>query len=81
MTEEPAGVVDERFRRQVVAYNTSEAPGTIVIDTPNTYLYYVLGKAARSATASASAAKASPGPARRPSPASRNGRTGIRRRR
>ena len=38
-----AGVVDERFRRQVVAYNTSEAPGTIVIDTPNTYLYYVLG--------------------------------------
>ena len=32
-----------RFRRQVVAYNTSEAPGTVVIDTPNTYLYYVLG--------------------------------------
>ena len=27
----------------MVAYNTSEAPGTIVIDTPNTYLYYVLG--------------------------------------
>ena len=43
VTEQPAGVVAERFRRQVVAYNTSEAPGTIVIDTPNTYLYYVLG--------------------------------------
>ena len=28
VTEQPAGVVDERFRRQVVAYNTSEAPGT-----------------------------------------------------
>ena len=33
----------ERFRRQTVAYNTTEAPGTIIIDTPNTYLYYVLG--------------------------------------
>jgi len=32
-----------RFRRQTVAYSTREAPGTIIIDTPNTYLYYVLG--------------------------------------
>jgi lipoprotein-anchoring transpeptidase ErfK/SrfK len=32
-----------RFRRQVVSYATNEAPGAIVIDTPNTYLYYVLG--------------------------------------
>jgi len=32
-----------RFKRQVVDYRTSEAPGTIVIDTPNTYLYLVLG--------------------------------------
>ena len=32
-----------RFKRQVVYYATREAPGTIVIDTPNTYLYYVLG--------------------------------------
>jgi lipoprotein-anchoring transpeptidase ErfK/SrfK len=31
-----------RLRRQVVNYPTHEAPGTIVIDTPNTYLYYVL---------------------------------------
>jgi lipoprotein-anchoring transpeptidase ErfK/SrfK len=43
VTEEPAGVVQERFRRQLVNYNTGEAPGTIVIDTPNTYLYLVLG--------------------------------------
>ena len=43
VTDQSSGVVDERFRRQVVAYNTSEAPGTIIIDTPNTYLYYVLG--------------------------------------
>ena len=31
------------LRRQVVAYPTSEAPGTVVIDTPHTYLYLVLG--------------------------------------
>jgi lipoprotein-anchoring transpeptidase ErfK/SrfK len=31
------------LRRQVVEYRTNEAPGTIVIDTPNTYLYLVLG--------------------------------------
>ena len=33
----------ERLRRAVVAYNTREAPGTIVIDTGHTALYYVLG--------------------------------------
>ena len=32
-----------RFKRQIVDYRTSEQPGTIVIDTPNTYLYLVLG--------------------------------------
>ncbi len=36
-----------RCRRACAArsstYPTREAPGTIVIDTPNTYLYYVLG--------------------------------------
>jgi lipoprotein-anchoring transpeptidase ErfK/SrfK len=32
-----------RFRRTVVDYPTREAPGTIVVDTPNTYLYYVMG--------------------------------------
>jgi len=32
-----------RFRRQTVSYATREAAGTIIIDTPNTYLYYVLG--------------------------------------
>src|SRR5437764_15453623 len=31
------------LKRQVVAYQTSEAPGTIIIDTANTYLYFVLG--------------------------------------
>src|SRR6266851_5742164 len=32
-----------RLKRQIVSYATREAPGTVIIDTPNTYLYYVLG--------------------------------------
>src|SRR3984893_3289390 len=36
-------VLPAELRRQLVAYPTQEAPGTIVIDTPHTYLYYVLG--------------------------------------
>ena len=40
--EEPVAT-PSRFKRQVVSYATHEAPGTIVIDTPNTYLYLVLG--------------------------------------
>lgn len=35
--------VQSRLRRQTVSYATREAPGTIIVDTPNTYLYYVLG--------------------------------------
>ncbi len=35
--------LDPRLQRQIVSYSTHEAPGTIVIDTPNTYLYLVLG--------------------------------------
>jgi len=32
-----------RLRRTVVSYPSREAPGTIIIDTRNTYLYLVLG--------------------------------------
>jgi lipoprotein-anchoring transpeptidase ErfK/SrfK len=32
-----------RLRRQIVAFVTAEQPGTIIVDTPNTFLYYVLG--------------------------------------
>jgi len=35
--------VPAHLRRQLVAYQTRETPGTIVIDTPSTKLYYVLG--------------------------------------
>jgi lipoprotein-anchoring transpeptidase ErfK/SrfK len=31
------------LRRQEVAFSTKEPAGTIIVDTPNTYLYYVLG--------------------------------------
>jgi lipoprotein-anchoring transpeptidase ErfK/SrfK len=41
----PAKELPPQFRRQLVSYTTSEAPGTIIIDTPNTYLYLVLGNA------------------------------------
>jgi len=36
-------VLPERLRRAVVNLDTGEAPGTIIIDTGNTVLYYVLG--------------------------------------
>jgi lipoprotein-anchoring transpeptidase ErfK/SrfK len=32
-----------RLKRQIVSYTGREASGTVIIDTPNTYLYYVLG--------------------------------------
>jgi lipoprotein-anchoring transpeptidase ErfK/SrfK len=38
-----AAPLPAHLRRQIVNYPTSESAGTIVIDTPNTYLYYVLG--------------------------------------
>ncbi len=46
---EVATDIPARLHRQQVNYLTTEAPGTIVIDTPNTYLYFVLsgGRAIR----------------------------------
>ena len=41
--ESTAVEMPARLKRQIVGYATREAPGTVVIDTPNTYLYYVLG--------------------------------------
>jgi lipoprotein-anchoring transpeptidase ErfK/SrfK len=49
LRDQPSGDTPDEFvlpaelRRQMVAYPSQEAPGTIVIDTPHTYLYYVLG--------------------------------------
>jgi len=41
--EGDAAEVPAHLRRQTVSYSGQEAAGTIIIDTPNTYLYYVLG--------------------------------------
>jgi lipoprotein-anchoring transpeptidase ErfK/SrfK len=38
-----SAALPDRFKRQVVDYRTNEAPGTIIVDTPNTYLYLVTG--------------------------------------
>jgi lipoprotein-anchoring transpeptidase ErfK/SrfK len=39
----PAKALPPQFRRTVVDYRTKEPAGTIIIDTPNTYLYLVTG--------------------------------------
>ncbi|MEA2985724.1 MAG: hypothetical protein QOD94_1978 [Alphaproteobacteria bacterium] len=44
LPEDESSPVPERLRRAVVAYDTREAPGTVIIDTGNTALYYVLGQ-------------------------------------
>ena len=35
--------VDPRLQKQIVDYPTREAAGSVIVDTPHTYLYYVLG--------------------------------------
>jgi lipoprotein-anchoring transpeptidase ErfK/SrfK len=35
--------VDPRLQRQIVNYSGRETAGTIIVDTPHTFLYYVLG--------------------------------------
>jgi lipoprotein-anchoring transpeptidase ErfK/SrfK len=42
--EGDSSVLPERLRRTIVAYDSREAPGTVIIDTGNTALYYVLGQ-------------------------------------
>jgi lipoprotein-anchoring transpeptidase ErfK/SrfK len=39
-----SGMLPERLRRATVAFETREAPGTVIVDTGNTALYYVLGQ-------------------------------------
>jgi lipoprotein-anchoring transpeptidase ErfK/SrfK len=40
----PRKELPPQFRKQLVDYVTTEPPGTIIIDTPNTYLYLTLGQ-------------------------------------
>lgn len=45
----PISKVNTKFHRQIVDYATKEKPGTVIVNTPNRFLYYVLpgGKAVR----------------------------------
>ena len=45
----PIEQVPSKFRRQVVTYQTAEQPGTIIVDTKEKFLYFVMenGKAMR----------------------------------
>ena len=45
----PINRLDKKFHRQIVSYATEETPGTIVVNTRERFLYYVLpgGKAVR----------------------------------
>jgi lipoprotein-anchoring transpeptidase ErfK/SrfK len=43
VTREAPFALAPDLQRQVVDYPSHEAPGTIIIDTPNTHLYYLLG--------------------------------------
>jgi lipoprotein-anchoring transpeptidase ErfK/SrfK len=42
-SQDEDSLLPDRLRRTIVTLDTREAPGTIIIDTANTYLYYVLG--------------------------------------
>jgi hypothetical protein len=46
----PKKELPPQFRRTLVHYPTKEAAGTIIVDTPNTYLYLVLGNRKASAS-------------------------------
>lgn len=45
----PINRLNSKFHRQIVSYRTTESAGTIVVDTPHRFLYYLLpgGKAVR----------------------------------
>ena len=51
------------IKPQMVEYSGKEGAGTIVVDTPNKFLFLVQGNGRRCVTASASASPVSPGPA------------------
>ncbi len=75
----PKAQEDLRYGRYLIDDPTGEAPGTIVVDTKERFLYFVLPEQeGRSATASPSATRPMAGPACRGSPARPNGRTGTR---
>jgi hypothetical protein len=80
-TTPPPLTIDPAYLRTEVPYNGREAPGTLVVDPQNHYLYLVQKTAVRCATESASARRVLAGLVWRPCAANRNGRIGIQPRR
>ncbi|MBL0374207.1 L,D-transpeptidase [Rhizobium sp. KVB221] len=39
----PINKVDKKYHRQIISYDTDEKRGTIIVDTKDRFLYYVLG--------------------------------------
>jgi lipoprotein-anchoring transpeptidase ErfK/SrfK len=39
----PQGKIAEKFKRQTVSYSTREKPGTVIVDTRERHLYFILG--------------------------------------
>jgi lipoprotein-anchoring transpeptidase ErfK/SrfK len=70
-----------KYKRRGVVVATREAPGTIIIDTNNKFLYHIEGPIAPPAMAWALAVTASAGAASSMSARRRNGRPGHRLRR
>ncbi len=70
-----------QFRRQVVDYKTKEPAGTIIIDTPSTFLYYVNGDGTAIRYGIGVGRDGFTWKVPSESPAWRNGPTGIRRQR
>ena len=71
--------IPEPYKRHIVDYPRKEAPGTIVVDSDNKFLYYVLpkGQAIRYGIAVGEEAQAGAGSPK--SAAWKNGRPGCRR--
>jgi len=40
----PINRIDPKYHRQIVTYRTRERPGTIIVDTRNRFLYYILSR-------------------------------------
>ena len=78
LSEAARPAFDPKFEKQIVNYDGKEGAGTIVIDTPNKFLYLVEGNGKAMRYGIGVAIPASPGPASRRFPPRKSGRTGRR---
>jgi hypothetical protein len=70
--------IPSRLHRQIVSYASAESPGAIIIDTPNTYLYFILSGGNAIRYGIGIGRRALPGPELKTSSANRSGRIGSR---